>query len=90
MHSSDLFIVLLVLLLIFLIARELICWYWKLNKIVSLLESIDGKLNLDDKIEQIQIALDKIEGNSIGKSSASNINDAAQGESPNGKNGVRP
>lgn len=60
---------LLISLVVFLIARELICWYWKINHIVSLLESIDSKLNLDDRIEQIQIALDKIEGNSILKTS---------------------
>jgi hypothetical protein len=26
------------LFVIFLIARELVCWYWKINRIVSLLE----------------------------------------------------
>jgi len=30
--------------LIFLIMREFNCWYFKFNKIVKLLESIDSKL----------------------------------------------
>ncbi|MFH1328911.1 MAG: hypothetical protein ABIH76_08770 [Candidatus Bathyarchaeota archaeon] len=64
---SDTIIIVIVCLFVFLIARELVCWYWKLNKIVSLLESIDEKLDLDDRIEQIQIALDKIESNSVAK-----------------------
>lgn len=67
MNDSAFLIGLFILLFVFLIARELMCWYWKLNKMVSLLESINEKLDLGDKIEQIQIALDKIEGNSIKK-----------------------
>ena len=31
-------------LVIFLVGREVVCWYWKLNRIVLLLESIDSKL----------------------------------------------
>jgi hypothetical protein len=34
----------LIVLIVFLICRELVCWYWKLNKIVTLLESIESKL----------------------------------------------
>lgn len=30
--------------IIFLILRELMCWYYKINKIVSLLEEISSKL----------------------------------------------
>ncbi len=29
---------------VFLLLRELMCWYYKINRIVSLLESIDSKL----------------------------------------------
>jgi len=29
---------LLIVLVVFLICREVVCWYWKLNKIVELLE----------------------------------------------------
>ena len=38
-------IVLLVIVAFFFICREIVCWYWKVNKIVSLLEDISGKLN---------------------------------------------
>jgi len=31
--------------LIFLILRELMCWYWKINSIVRLLEDIIKKMN---------------------------------------------
>ncbi len=31
----------LVILFVFLVCREIVCWYWKLNRIVALLESID-------------------------------------------------
>lgn len=55
MHDSSLSIVVLVFALIFfIVGRELICWYWKINKTVALLEriaeSLDGKRN-QPKIE---------------------------------------
>lgn len=34
------------LLIFFLIVREFICWYWKINKRVRLLEDINSKLTL--------------------------------------------
>ncbi len=34
----------LVVFLIFLIMREFMCWYWKINKISSQLEDIQGSL----------------------------------------------
>lgn len=34
-------------LVIFFVGRDIICWYWKIDRIVSLLESINSKL--DDK-----------------------------------------
>lgn len=40
----DLIFAALIALAIFLICREIICWYWKLNKLVKLLESIDARL----------------------------------------------
>lgn len=39
-------IYLIIAVVVFLICRELICWYWKLNDIVSLLRDI--KKSLDD------------------------------------------
>lgn len=35
---------LLFLLAVFFICREIVCWYWKQNKIVELLTSIDNSL----------------------------------------------
>lgn len=37
-------IVLLVLVIFFLIGRELVCWYFKINKITGLLEEIRDEL----------------------------------------------
>jgi hypothetical protein len=34
----------LVLALVFLVAREVVCWYWKINRAVELLQSIDARL----------------------------------------------
>jgi len=34
-------LVLLVVFIIFLVLREAMCWYWKINRIVFLLESIN-------------------------------------------------
>ncbi len=41
---SHLAIFLVILLAFFLLIREFWCWYFKLNKIVRLLESIDASL----------------------------------------------
>ncbi len=35
---------------IFLVAREVACWYWKINRMVSLMESIESRLkSMDSK-----------------------------------------
>lgn len=34
----------LILVVIFVVAREAICWYWKINRMVQLLESIEAHL----------------------------------------------
>ncbi len=31
---------LLILVVVFLLCRELVCWYWKINRIVAALEKI--------------------------------------------------
>jgi len=41
---ENLIIVLLVLIGIFLLCRELMCWYWKINEMVTTLKQIDLKL----------------------------------------------
>lgn len=42
------------LLVLFLITRELITWYWKINEIVSLLKKIEENTrpNIPSKIEK--------------------------------------
>lgn len=40
-----LFITLGVLVVVFLISRELILWYWKINERLEVLKSIDSKLS---------------------------------------------
>lgn len=45
-------------ILIFLILREFWCWYWKINKTIVLLESIERKLSLQTNTESI---LDTVE-----------------------------
>lgn len=43
-----------IIFVLFLVFREFLCWYWKLNKIVSLLEKIE--LNSRPKSEKVVIA----------------------------------
>lgn len=33
-----------IIIIIFLILRNVFCWYWKINKMVKLLESMEQKL----------------------------------------------
>ncbi|MDD5034034.1 MAG: hypothetical protein PHE55_04685 [Methylococcaceae bacterium] len=37
-------IAVLAVIVVFLLIREIVCWYWKINRIVLLLESIEQKL----------------------------------------------
>jgi hypothetical protein len=46
-------VVLAILFLIFLIMREFMCWYWKINQLVSLLTSIDNKLSTNNIISTV-------------------------------------
>ena len=39
------FIWIVVAIVVWLIVREIMCWYWKINRAISLLESIDRKLD---------------------------------------------
>jgi hypothetical protein len=40
-------IIAVILILLFLILREFFCWYWKINKIVDLLEDIKQNTSKD-------------------------------------------
>jgi len=35
-----------IILVIFLVAREIVCWYWKINEALATLKSIDDKLSV--------------------------------------------
>ena len=56
-----LLIILAVLFVIFLIFRELNCWYWKINRIVELLENIHYKLGNNNIEEQIKSNIETID-----------------------------
>ena len=45
-------VALLSVVVLFFVIRELLCWYWKLNRIVELLESIDRRLSGAEIIEE--------------------------------------
>ena len=51
-----LIVALVILFGIFLIMRELMCWYWKINEVVSLLKSIDNKLSRNSSNSALDIA----------------------------------
>ncbi|MFO7535349.1 MAG: hypothetical protein R6X19_06665 [Kiritimatiellia bacterium] len=46
------FVFLLACIAIFLVCREIFCWYWKVNKMVALLERIATKLESQPLIRQ--------------------------------------
>jgi hypothetical protein len=43
------FVALAIVAVIFLVFREAVCWYWKINRMVELLESIDATLRSRDR-----------------------------------------
>ena len=58
-------VVLAIAIIIFIVCRELVCWYWKINehlenqrKIIEKLESLD-KLHKLDNIERLLTYIDK-------------------------------
>jgi hypothetical protein len=42
-------VTLVIVVAIFLVFREVVCWYWKINRVVELLESIDATLRNRDR-----------------------------------------
>ena len=42
-------------IIIFLICRELFCWYWKQNQIISLLTDIRSELKKQNKIDSSSV-----------------------------------
>ena len=49
METSHVLIAIGIAILFFIIGRELICWYFKINKIVGLLQSINDSLQKNSK-----------------------------------------
>ncbi len=46
---TELFVIFIIILIIFLLLREFWCWYWKQNKIISLLTDIRALLESQNK-----------------------------------------
>ncbi len=49
-HLSDALLYLFWGFIFFMVIRELVTWYWKINKITDLLEKIEKHLNKDKEI----------------------------------------
>ena len=43
-YLTIMFVSAVILFVIFLLIREVMCWYWKVNVMIRLLQSIDAKL----------------------------------------------
>jgi len=46
-------VALAMVVVIFPVFREVVCWYWKINRIVELLESIDATVHNRDRSGQL-------------------------------------
>ena len=68
---SPLLIILAILFVVFLLVREFLCWYWKINKIVyiqdkivdllkDLIISCDGEVGAYKKLNKIDESLEKV------------------------------
>jgi len=44
MDNANWWIGLLIVVVVFLLAREFMCWYWKINTMVSSLQNIEEQL----------------------------------------------
>jgi len=57
------FLVFLFSIVVFLICREIVCWYWKINKRISKQEEMIEKLNvLTERIGEAVTELKRITG----------------------------
>ena len=73
-------ITIVVLIIIFLIVREILCWYWKINKIVRILEDISSKLSPSFSYANQEMEEDTLESEAfITPDIASNINSQISG-----------
>jgi len=58
-NQSNILIILIVIFVIFLIIRELLTWYWKINKIVRLLEQIEENTRLEIIEKKTEVVLEQ-------------------------------
>ncbi len=49
--------ILLIIVLVFLICREIVCWYWKINQSIELQKKILEKLDKMDTLDDISYEL---------------------------------
>lgn len=49
--------ILLIIVLVFLICREIVCWYWKINQSIELQKKILEKLDKIDTLDDISYEL---------------------------------
>lgn len=57
---SSVFLILFFTIVLFLVIREVVTWYWKINRIVDLLENIDSNLaSLVDENDKKDIVFDE-------------------------------
>jgi hypothetical protein len=61
------FVIIIVTIIVFLICRELVCWYWKINKLVTLIEEQNKLLTLLVKGEKIDIPIENAPSKLSGK-----------------------
>ena len=61
------FLLIAFILIVFLIAREFWCWYWKINEIKDLLKSIDQKLGNKNDIYNVKEESNNTEKDSSNK-----------------------
>lgn len=62
----------IVIIMIVLLIREILCWYWKINTIIDHLELMND--NLEDRLESIDKKLSQICNNGINVKIISDIN----------------
>jgi hypothetical protein len=51
-YAASTLVLLVVIIVVFLICREIVCWYWKITQMVDLLREISAKLGPDLKTDK--------------------------------------
>lgn len=92
---GTLIIILIVLIIIFFICRELICWYYKINRMVELMEEQNGLLkrmlsggNYQETIDPIQAKENS--GSNISNGWADNVSEVEKVDAQKLMNKIKP